>query len=210
MAFREPGLAWTSDAHSEIIKNASLREESASPMSTRNDNPMAELLAENRPPKFPRPFLQFGLGTVFWITTATAVAFTIVFRIPTDFADPLILFVSVAMPAVLTTLIIYGRSYQRTFCIGAMFPAVVFLLLIFSGEIHQLRWNLSRVVEFEFQVLVCSFWGSTVLIGAICVGVRKLAERRPPSPPRVESIAPGAITAAAAMTDLLNDKSEVL
>jgi hypothetical protein len=171
---------------------------------------MAEVLAESRPPKAPRPFLQFGLGTIFWITSATAVACTIVFRIPSEFAVPLILFTSVALPAVLTTLIVYGRGYQRTFCIGAMFPAVVFFLFILSSGINQVRWNLSGLSAFEFQMLVCSFWASIVLIGGLCVGVRKLAERRPALPPESEKTAHGTRTAAAAMTDLLKDQGEVL
>ncbi len=80
-------------------------------MSTKHDNPMADVLPARVPPEAPRPFLQFGLGTLFWITTAAAVVCTIVFRIPTEFAVPLSLFISVALPAVLTTVIIYGRSY---------------------------------------------------------------------------------------------------
>jgi hypothetical protein len=178
---------------------------------------MADVLPARIPPGAPRPFLQFGLGTMLWITTAVAVVCTIVFRIPTECAVPLSLFISLALPAVLTTVIIYGRSYQRTFCIGAMFPAVFFLLsiLLSSGMTNLSRWNLSGVnlpgfEDFAFRTVVCSFWGSNLLIGGVCVGVRRLVERRPTSPPELGNIGPGTRTAIASMTELLKDKDEVV
>ena len=90
-------------------------------MSTKQDGPMVEecrqVFAE-APPRF-----QFGLGTLFWITAATAILCALWFIIG-EFAIPIMLFISVAvLPAVWTTLIIYGRGYQRTFGIGAMFPS---------------------------------------------------------------------------------------
>jgi hypothetical protein len=172
---------------------------------------MADVLPARIPPEASRPFLQFGLGTVFWITTATAVVCTIVFRIPNEFADPLSLFISVALPAVLTTVIIYGRSYQRTFCIGAMFPAVFFLLFALHGGMwtNPLPLNVPLDVDFQSRMVVCSFWGSCLLIGGVCVGVRRLLERRPTSAPASGRIGPGTRTAIAATTELLKDRDAV-
>jgi hypothetical protein len=169
---------------------------------------MADVLPARIPPEAPRPFLQFGLGTLFWITTATAVVCAVVFRMPIEFAIPLIVFISVALPAVLTTVIIYGRSYQRTFCIGAMFPSVLLPLIILSGGMNVTLFhpNLNEYEAFPFRMTVCAFWASSLLIGGLCVGVRRLVERRPASPPELGNTGPGTRTAIAAMTDLLKDK----
>jgi hypothetical protein len=99
-------------------------------MSTNQDNPVAEELRTHVSPEVRRPFLQFSLSTMFWITTVTAVICAILFPMPAVIAIPLILLITVALPAVLTTVIIYGGSYQRTFCIGAMFPSGIFLLMV--------------------------------------------------------------------------------
>jgi hypothetical protein len=134
-------------------------------------------------PKAPRPFLQFSLGTMFWITTATAIACAVLFPMPTVVAVPLILLISVALPAVLTTVIIYGRSYQRTFCIGALFPSGIFLLMVPYGGMTPFRFGSPGGEDFWFRIVVCGFWVSSLLIGGVCVGVRRLVEKRPASPP---------------------------
>ena len=181
-------------------------------MSMKHDNPMADVLPTRTVPEARRPFLQFGLGTMLWITTATAVVCTIMFRVPTQFAEPSMLFISVALPAVLTTVIIYGRSYQRTFCIGAMFPAVFFLLFILSGGMDRTQFGrgIPGFEDFEHRIECFSFWASSVLIGGVCVGVRRLVERRPAPPPELGNTGPGTKTAIAATTELLEERDEVM
>jgi hypothetical protein len=169
---------------------------------------MADVLPTRIPPKAPRPFLQFGMGTVLWITTATAVVCAVVFRVPVEFAIPLILFISVALPAVLTTVIIYGRSYQRTFCVGAMFPSVSLpLIIVFGGmNVTPYHWNLNGFEDFSFRMTVFAFWVSGLLVGGLCVGVRRLVERQPTSAPALGRIGPGTRTAIVATTELLRDR----
>jgi hypothetical protein len=173
---------------------------------------MADVPPARIPPQARRPFLQFGLGTVLWITTATAVVCTIVFRIPKEFAEPLMLFISIVLPAVLTTVIIYGRSYQRTFCIGAMFPSVFLPLFILFGGMNATlyRWNSGGYEDFPLRIAVCAFWASSPLIGGVCVGVRRLVERRPTSALDLERIGPGTKTAIVTTTELLKDKDEAV
>jgi hypothetical protein len=81
----------------------------------------------------PPPF-QFGIRSLLWATLVTARACAVLFPMPAEFAIPLMFAISMGLPVVLTTIIIYGSSYQRTFCIGAMFPAGLFLLLGHSPE----------------------------------------------------------------------------
>ena len=131
------------------------------------------------------------------------------FRIPKEFAEPLMLFITVALPAAFTTVIIYGRSYQRTFCIGAMFPAVFLpLLILFRGMDATLyRWNSGGYEDFALCIsAVATFWASSLLIGGLCVGVRRLVERRPASAPDLGRIGPGTRAAIVATTELLKDR----
>ncbi len=177
-------------------------------MSTNHDNPMADVLPAHIPPEAPRPFLQFGLGRVFWITTATAVVCAVAFRMPVEFAIPAIVFICVAFPAVLTTVVIYGRSYQRTFCIGALFPSVLLPLIIVFGGLNSplYRWNLNAADDLLVRMAAGAFWAWSLLVAGLCVGVRRLVERRPTSPLELGNIGPGTRTAITAMTDLLKEK----
>jgi len=64
------------------------------------------------------------LRTLFIVTTAAAIVLSGLFA-PSDAvrvisADILML----AIPASLTTLVVYGRGYVRTFCIGGLIPSV--------------------------------------------------------------------------------------
>lgn len=179
-------------------------------MSTNHENPMAEVLPAHIPPEARRPFLQFGLGTLFWITTATAVVCAVVFRMPVEFAIPAIVFICVALPAVLTTVIIYGRSYQRTFCIGAMFPTGSLLLAMTMSPFMLVNPNsmggFQAYTDFEARMVACAFWVSSLVLGGICVGVRRLVERRPAPAPDLGRIGAGTRTAIAATTEFLKDR----
>ena len=142
----------------------------------------------NKPavPEAPPRFLQFSLGTMFVVTTAVAIVCSLLFSMPTVAGFPLLLVFSVALPAALTTVIIYGRGYQRTFCIGALFPAGMFLVMFPFIEPNVFRFpEFFRMNEADwlvFRVVVVGFWVSSILVGSICVGVRRLVERRAASP----------------------------
>lgn len=143
-------------------------------MSMNQDSPESQA---NIPPRF-----QFGLSTMFWVTTATAIVCSLLFRIPADFSIPIMLFISVAvLPAVWTTVIIYGRGYQRTFGIGAMFPSGFFLLSIAFDRLDLFRREGLPPDEFWGRILMLGLWLSCLLVGVACMGVRRLVEKRQPS-----------------------------
>ena len=127
---------------------------------------------------------------------------------PAVVAIPLMLLMSVALPAVLTTVIIYGRSYQRTFCIGAMFPSGIFLLMVPYGSMGLFSFGANGPDDFWFRLVVFGFWVFCVVLGGVCVGVRRLVEKRPLSPPDQGNVGPQARTAIAALAELLKDKDE--
>jgi Ca2+/Na+ antiporter len=145
-------------------------------MSTNQDSPLGKESQARIPPRF-----QFSLRTMFWVTTGTAIICAVSFPMPAVIAMPLMLLISVALPAVLTTVIIYGRSYQRTFCIGAMFPSCIFLLMIPYGSMGLFRFGLNGEDDFWLRLVVFGFWVFCVVVGLVCMGVRRLVEKRPDS-----------------------------
>ncbi len=177
-------------------------------MSTNQDSPMAEDLQTRALPEVP-PRFQFGLFSLFLVTTAAAATCSLTFSMPAAVAIPLFVLFSVILTAVLITVIIYGRSYQRTFCVGAVVPfGVLLVTLAFAGIILFLDGPSPRADSFSSRLVVVAFWLSSPVVGGICVGVRRLVEKRPASPPGEGSIGPEARIAIAALAELLKDKDE--
>ena len=139
-----------------------------------------ELLVAAEPQSPIPPRFQFGLSTLFWITTLTAIACALSFTIPADFAIPIMMFISVAiLPAVWATVIIYGRGYQRTFGIGAIFPSgtLLFSMSFARFGLFNGMGGMGRE-EFFIRLLLLGFWLTSILVGVVCMGVRRFVEKR--------------------------------
>jgi hypothetical protein len=131
---------------------------------------------------------QFGIGTLLWITTVTAIICAIFFRIPPIVAIPLMALISGAfLPAIWATVIVCGRGYQRAFGIGAVFPAVICMWLVLRELLGLLdwprfhRWDTPGEEEFTLRLAFLAFWASSIVGGMICIGVRRLLKGRPDS-----------------------------
>jgi len=147
-------------------------------MSIDRDDPVVNELPTGPPPEV-RPRFQFGISTLLWIMTGTAVICALLFPMPSIIAIPVLLFVTVVvMPAVWTTIIVYARGYRQTFAIGAIFPTG---LVLFSGYglFRGMPLSVGPSVgdETVFRLVLFLFWLSSFLVGAICVGVRRYLER---------------------------------
>ena len=68
------------------------------------------------------PPWQFSLITLLWVVSGVAVAPSLLVSAPGAIAAPALMALSIVLPAVLTIVVIFGTRYQRTFCIGALFP----------------------------------------------------------------------------------------
>ena len=66
-----------------------------------------------------KPF-QFTLRSLLILTTLTAIFLSCLFSGPDWVAKYAVFLVVLAAPVVLITILVYGRGYQRTFCIGAL------------------------------------------------------------------------------------------
>ena len=117
---------------------------------------------------------------MFWITTATAIVCSLTFTFSEVVAAPLVVLFSVILAAVLITIIVYGRGYQRAFCIGAIVPFSILLFMLgFGGVLLFLQdFSFSRINFLAFRVIVVMFWVLGLLIGVVCMGVRRLVEKR--------------------------------
>ena len=73
-------------------------------------------------PTRPRRPWQYSMKTLFRVTFGTAVALAVVVSSPNAIAVPVMICLNIAVPAFLTVVLVYGSGYQRTFCIGALFP----------------------------------------------------------------------------------------
>jgi len=127
----------------------------------------------------PRP-LQFSLQGMFLLMTVLAVAFSLLLAAP-----PVVRFIGaafflLALPTVLTVVLIYGRGYARTFCIGALFPAgtmlwpfgsgVPMIMYGMGGDLGGAGWIPALYVAAAYVV--------SMIFGAIAVVVRRLVESR--------------------------------
>ena len=144
--------------------------------------------AENSTP--PRGPWQFSMKTLLVVTAATAVALAIVVSLPNAIAVPVMLCLAIGIPAFLTVIVIYGSGYQRTFCIGALFPACAMLhatgwLLFFSiiegpGNLEDLgRWlEFFDEISAPYRVYTGAAWLLAIVVGFVAVGVRWQLEAR--------------------------------
>jgi len=130
-----------------------------------------------------RPF-QFSLRTMFAITAFVALACAVLFQVPARVAGPTFVLCSAAFAAMLTTILIYGSSYQRTFCIGALFPLAVLLQPVnpvFGFGYVNLLNAFADVTEENLGVIrpfLAFVWASSILVGLLCVAVRWAIERQ--------------------------------
>ena len=69
-----------------------------------------------------RHSFQFSLLGLFGAMTLVAVFCAVFFAAPLWVGLLAALFFGVSIPGVLTTMLVYGRGYGRTFAIGALFP----------------------------------------------------------------------------------------
>lgn len=77
---------------------------------------------------------QFSLRTLLLLPVFLAAICSVLFATPPVVSVVEVVAFSLILPPALTTVVIYGRGYKRTFCIGALFPAgMLFLIASYVG-----------------------------------------------------------------------------
>jgi hypothetical protein len=122
--------------------------------------------------------LQYSLRTLMLL-----VAFAAVFCLLLTTATPLIgfmlwLIVTLALPSVLTTGLVYGNRQERIFCIGALFPACSTLLAmsIYLGSTASMHLSADQAGYAGWYM--CGSFVISVVVGAGCVSLRMTLERQ--------------------------------
>ncbi|MGD0900181.1 MAG: hypothetical protein ABR915_20285 [Thermoguttaceae bacterium] len=134
-----------------------------------------------------RPVFQYSLRTLFLVTTLVAVLCAALFTAPVWFSGVTLVLLGVLVPMGLVVAIIYARGYFRTFCIGALFPAIPALLvslymiaaISFTSDFSTF-FSSSDPEDFHFHigVGVGAALGLLVLCGLFAMLVRWLVEPR--------------------------------
>ena len=83
---------------------------------------------------------------------------------------------NVALPAVFTVALVYGRRYLRAFCIAALFPACLAMWSAWSRLTTLLTmgprgFRFNQPQELELRISVFLQWGLIFAIGALGAGV---------------------------------------
>ncbi len=140
-----------------------------------------------QPPPRRRPF-QFRLRTLFILTAVVAIVLSGLFA-PSDYVRVMSAnTVRLAIPVSLTTLLVYGRGYVRTFCIGGLLPSAGIVLSapyyanwpgldVFAGG----EPTPAPVLVSEQEATIALAWlvlglVLTIAMGLLAMGVRWLVE----------------------------------
>ncbi|MBI3837669.1 MAG: hypothetical protein HY288_07020 [Planctomycetia bacterium] len=133
--------------------------------------------------------MRFGLKTLLIGTGLLGVALYLLVAAPPNFAVPVLVLISVALAALLTTGVVYGRANLRAFCIGALFPAggtVIALtwMLCMWFMAHEEMKDFPRLLaffdKFAFTLRVWSgaCWIMGLVVGSVTVGLRLAFQRK--------------------------------
>ena len=140
----------------------------------------------------PRQPWQYSMKTLLLVTAGTAMALAILVSFPNPIAVPVLICLTIAIPAILCIVAIYGSGYQRTFCIGALFPTGITLYatgwmmglsLIEAPSVSDLD-TLEQWLEFfdevgaPYRVYVGAAWLLAMIIGSLAVVLRRHLETR--------------------------------
>lgn len=72
--------------------------------------------------------MQFNLRQLLLSMVVLSVAFAVLFAFPSWLASVLLGIAAILQLVALTTCVVYGRGAIRAFCLGALFPAVLFAI----------------------------------------------------------------------------------
>jgi hypothetical protein len=144
---------------------------------------------------------QFSLAAIFILTAAFAFILGLVFVFPDWLAGPIIVFLILAVPAVLAVCAKYGPDSWTAFCVGALVPTGTVLIgvgLTFisygnfaragAGALsptatNQLlafgQWLAAiAMLGIAWRPIALTSWAVATLIGILCVNVRRFILRR--------------------------------
>jgi len=130
--------------------------------------------------------LQFSLRAMLALTALVAVASAVLFTMPDYLAVPIIIVSTIALPALLTAALVYGNSWQRSFCVGAMFPAGMMFFCTLVVVMYCLDVDFENPGEFcesvtlqysSYRLYAGVSWVLSITIGLFTVALRRALQR---------------------------------
>jgi len=137
--------------------------------------------SENSLPRPAEPWrspFQFSLRTLLIGVTAVAILCSLLVASPPWVRALTTLFLAVAVPAALTTMVIHSRGYTRTFAIGALFPAIVpvYSFALLRGSTTERVFSDSPEAGIELAITIAVALVFIVAVGLVAMGVRWMCE----------------------------------
>ncbi len=130
--------------------------------------------------------LRFSLASMFIVTTGVAIVLSGIYA-GSDWTAKLTAMLCIVLgPIVLTVWLVDGRGYARTFAIGGLFPAALFMLsvlldLLYAPNPYFGRMGNSTVandVSNNIMVLLAVYCSAIITTGLLAMGVRWMVESR--------------------------------
>ena len=121
------------------------------------------------------------------VVLGLSVAFAVIIAIPDAVAVSIIALFSIALPVLLLSGIIYREGSWRAFCIGGLFPALLFLFMlslwfVFFGSpgINRNAPSYALFLSLAADIRMCAggCWILVLLMGALTVVVRSFSVRQ--------------------------------
>ncbi len=126
------------------------------------------------------PKMQFSLRTLLLMPLATGCAFAVLFAKPAAVCLLELNAAALLLPAVLATVIVYGSSSKRAFCIGALFPAgalCYFTVTTLIQFLLPLNWPVDSGILASYRWTFAAFWLASLIGGILCMGIRWMLDR---------------------------------
>lgn len=89
------------------------------------------------------------------------------------------MFVAITLPCILLSGAVYARGWRQAFCIGALIPSVLALLVfVFFGWLFSTEDTLELLlVDFsapKLRAMLALWWVPVPVMGSLCIAIRWL------------------------------------
>ncbi len=136
--------------------------------------------------------LQFSLRTMLIIMTGFAATLSGVFAGPDWMRMITAVFFTTAVTIVLVVVLVYGRGYQRTFCIGALFPSGLVTYQIGGSAFMRATYGMGpdEMTELLAAIFLLAYCLVVLCGGLLAMGVRWMVESSHRDSPAAECPVP--------------------
>jgi len=115
---------------------------------------------------------QIGLQALFILTTVTVVMLVALIAVPAPWFSPALAYLQILIAASMIVVIVYDRGLLQAFCIAALLPALLAVLVTSGFALTGARFSAPSPDLTIAKVAVAVHWGITLAIGTFGIAVR--------------------------------------